>query len=112
MNSKKKIVAAALAGLMSFGVAGVAFSPVSEAAHHHAQREEYADGTSNQYSHALKEENDRHESTVRSINYEFRKDGDQKKHDKALKEEQKRHDKAVAKIKADSERHVRHEHKH
>ena len=51
---KKKIVALALAGLMSFGAASVSMMPATEAAHH--AEEHYADGTSNEYSHRMKEE--------------------------------------------------------
>lgn len=106
MRKGKKLMALALAGVMSFGVASVSLASVSEAATHH--EEQYADGTTNKYSHELKEENAKHEQNVRTIRYEFSKDGDQKKYDKAMKKEQQRHDKVVAKIKANSDAHVRH----
>ena len=103
---KKKIVALALAGLMSFGAASVSMMPATEAAHH--AEEHYADGTSNEYSHRMEQENKQHEQTVREIRTAYRIDGDKKKYERELKKEQKRHDREVAGIKADSEAHVRH----
>jgi len=107
---QKKFVAAALAGLMAFGVASFSLSSVSEAAHHKQQVEHYEDGTSNEYSHRMKEEDKLHEQNVRTIRYEYRKGGDKKKYDSELAKEQKRHDKVVRDIKADSEAHLRHTH--
>ena len=53
MGKRKKIVAMALAGMMSFGIAGTAMTAsVAEA----AIKPAYEDGTHNQYSHRLKEE--------------------------------------------------------
>ena len=110
MNMKmKQLVAVALASVMTFGAASVAISPVSYA--HDSAQHEYADGTTNKYSHALKEEEACHELAVRTIRYQYRQDGNEKQYQKDLKKEQKRHDKAVKKIKADSEAHIRHQHK-
>ncbi len=108
---KKKIVAVALAGFMAFGAASVSLGSVSEAAHHkQVEQHHYEDGTTNEYSHRMKEEDKLHTQNVRTIRYEYRKDGDQKKYDRALEKEQKRHDKVVKEIKADSEAHIRHTH--
>lgn len=108
---KKKIIAMALAGIMSFGVASVSVMSTTEAAHHRQHVEQqYADGTSNEYSHRMKEEDKLHEQNVRTIRYEYRKGGDKKKYDSELAKEQKRHDKVVRDIKADSEAHLRHTH--
>lgn len=108
----KKIMALALAGMMSFGVASVSLSQVSEAHHNDAQQEEYADGTTNKYSHSMHEEETTHKQNVRSIRYEKRKGMiSEEEHDKKLKEEQERHDKKVEKIKADYESHNHHKSK-
>ena len=108
MMNMKKIAALALAGVMTFGAASVAVSPVSYA--HDSAQHEYADGTTNKYSHELKEEEKLHEQNVRTIRYQYRQDGNEKQYKKDLQKEQKRHDKAVKKIKADSEAHIRHQH--
>ncbi len=112
MLKGKKALAAALAAMMVFGASSVAMGSVSEAAHHRNPPAEhhYADGTTNPYSHALKQEDERHEQTVRNLRYEYRKDGNKAKYERALKKEQERHDRAVKKIKADSEAHIRHHH--
>lgn len=48
---KKKMLAMALAGVMSFGVYSTAVMATTEAASHH--EEIYADGTTNEYSHRM-----------------------------------------------------------
>ena len=106
---KKKIIAMALAGIMSFGVASVSVMSPTEAAHHRQHVEQqYADGTSNEYSHRMKEEEKLHEQKVRDIRTAYRQDGDQKQYNRELQKEQKRHDKVVKEIKSDSEAHIRH----
>ena len=108
----KKVTAIALAGMMSFGVASVSLSSVSEAHHNDAQQEEYADGTSNKYSHRIHEEETTHRQNVRSIRYEHRKGMiDDKEHEKKLKEEQERHDHQMKQIKEDYESHNHHKSK-
>lgn len=108
----KKVTAIALAGMMSFGVASVSLSSVSEAHRNDVQQEEYADGTSNKYSHRIHEEETTHRQNVRSIRYEHRKGMiDDKEHDKKLKEEQKRHDHQMKQIKEDYESHNHHKSK-
>ena len=88
MNMKmKQLVAVALASVMTFGAASVAISPVSYA--HDSAQHEYADGTTNKYSHALKEEEARHEQAVRTIRYQYRQDGNEKQYQKDLKKEHK-----------------------
>ncbi|SFT79753.1 hypothetical protein SAMN02910356_02168 [Selenomonas sp. GACV-9] len=107
--SMKKITALALAGMMSFGVTSVSLSSISEAHDSDVQQEEYADGTSNKYSHRIHEEETTHRQNVRSIRYEHRKGMiDDKEHDKKLKEEQERHDKKMQQIKDDYETHNHH----
>ena len=60
---KKKIVAVALAGFMAFGAASVSLGSVSEAAHHkQVEQHHYEDGTTNEYSHRMKEEDKLHTS--------------------------------------------------
>lgn len=106
---KKKIVALALAGVMSFGASSVAMGSVTEAAH---QEKVYADGTSNKYSHRVHEEDVKHNQIVRSINYEHRQGRiNDKEHAKQLKEEQQRHDKVMRDIKRDYESHNQHKSK-
>jgi len=104
----KKIVAAVLAAAFSFGVAGVTMSSAVEAAHHETA---YEDGTHNEYSHRLKEEERLHRQNILTLRYDH-KHGviSDKEFDKKMKQEQERHDEAVKKIKADYERHERHQH--
>lgn len=98
-KNHKKIAALALAGVLSFGVAGMSTASVAEAAHHEAV---YADGTHNEYSHRLEEENRLHRQNVLSLRYELRHGKiSQKEFDKKMKHEQNRHDEAVKQIKAD-----------
>lgn len=104
----KKIAALALAGCFAFGITAVAM-PESVVA---AAEKQYEDGTSNEYSHRVKEEQKRHESAVRAIRYEYRQDNDEKKYNKNMKKEQERHDKAMEDIRDDYDSHARHSHRH
>lgn len=102
MEKRKKVVALALAGVMSFGFAGMAMTSVTEA----ADKPAYTDGTHNKYSHELKEEDRIHDQNVRALKYKKRKgEISEKEYDKAIKKEQKRHDKKVSSVKADYEKH-------
>ncbi|MBE6085592.1 MAG: hypothetical protein E7203_09115 [Selenomonas ruminantium] len=104
----KKIAALALAGVMSFGIAGMSMSSVTEAAHHEAA---YEDGTHNEYSHRMQEEERVHRQNILSLRYELRHGKiTQQEFDKKMKHEQNRHDEAVKQIKADYERQNRHHH--
>ena len=111
--NQKNITAIALAGMMSFGVASLAMSSVSEASSHHkVQQESYADGTSNKYSHRMHEEETTHNMNVRAIRYQHRKgELSDRDYEKRLKEEQKRHDKVMKDIKTDYENHNPHKSK-
>ena len=104
---KKKMLAMALAGVMSLGVYSTVVMATTEAASHHEKI--YADGTTNEYSHRMHEEDVKHNQIVRSINYEHRKGRiNDKEHAKQLKEEQQRHDKVMRDIKRDYEAHNHH----
>jgi len=105
--SVKKIVSLAVAGAFAIGAAGALVPAADRVAYAH---EQYADGSSNAYSHRMKEEQQRHDSAVRAIRHEYRQDGDEKKYKKRMKEEQKRHDKAMEDIRHDYDSHARHSH--
>lgn len=98
-----KMTAAVLAGVFAFGVSAACVPAATAFAAHHETN--YEDGTSNVYSHRMKEENDRHESMVRVIRHDYRKDGDKEKYEKRMKEEQRKHDAAMEKIRHDYDRH-------
>lgn len=107
----KKATALVLAGVMSFGLATVSLSGVSEAHRHHAQQT-YEDGTSNKYSHRMNEEEMTHKQNVRAIKYQKRKgEIGEKEYNRRLKVEQKRHDKIIEGIKAEYEAHNPHKNK-
>lgn len=103
----------ALAGMMGFGLASFAMLPVSEASHHHRDRQEsFADGTSNEYSHRMRQEETTHNMNVRAIRYQHRKgELDDRAYKQRLTEEQKRHDRVMQAIKRDYETHNRHKSK-
>ena len=103
----KKIGALALAGCFAFGAAAAVIPAAGGIAY---AREHYEDGSSNEYSHRMKEEQRRHDSAVRAIRYEYRQDGDEKRYKKRMKEEQERHDKAMEDIRNDYDSHARHSH--
>lgn len=109
MDSKERIIAAALAGVMTLGTAGAVLATASVA---QAAARPHDGNGSNEYSRRMHEEDVTHRMNVSSIRYEFRKDGDRKKYDKALKKEQERHDKVVRQIKSDYESHARHQKHH
>ena len=108
MGKRKKIVAMALAGMMSFGIAGTAMTAsVAEA----AIKPAYEDGTHNQYSHRLKEEDRVHTQNVRALKYQKKKgEISEKDFNKEMKREQKRHDRVVKEVKGDYEKHERRHH--
>lgn len=110
MKMKKRILAGALAGVMFLGVGGFTMLQTTTVAE--AAQESYNDGTTNEFSHRMKQEGTKHEQNVRSIRYEYRQDGDQKKYDRNLEKEQKRHDKEMRDIRADYDSHARHEARH
>ena len=99
---RKKLAALAVAGIMSFGIAGASVASYAEAAgdSHH-----YEDGTTNRDSHEMKQEEMRHEKNVKEIEANYRYTKDAKTRDKELKKEQERHDKEMARIKARYDRH-------
>ena len=103
MGKRKKIVALALAGMMSFGIAGTAMTAsVAEA----AIKPAYEDGTHNEYSHRMKEEERTHRQNILSLRYQKRHgEITEQEFDKKMKQEQKRHDRVVSEIKADYNRH-------
>ena len=103
----KKIGALALAGCFAFGAAAVAVPESFSAASAH---ERYEDGSSNAYSHRVKEEEQRHNSAVRAIRHEYRQDGDEKRYQRRMREEQERHDRVMEEIRHDYERHAGHRH--
>ena len=98
----KKVMALALAGMFSFGIAGMSAATVAEAANKPA----YEDGTHNQYSHRMKEEERTHRQNVLALKYQ-KKHGEltDKEFDKKMKQEQKRHDRVVSEIKDDYNHH-------
>ena len=98
----KKIVALALAGMFGFGLAGMSVSTVAEA----SDKPAYEDGTHNEYSHRMKEEERTHRQNVLSLKYQKRHGGlTEKEFDKKMKQEQKRHDRVVREIKDDYNHH-------
>ena len=98
----KKVVALALAGMFGFGLAGMSVSTVAEA----SDKPAYEDGTHNQYSHRLKEEDRVHTQNVRALKYQKKKgEISEKEFNKEMKREQKRHDRVVKEVKADYEKH-------
>ena len=103
----KKIGALALAGCFAFGAAAVALPEAFSAASAH---ERYEDGSSNAYSHRVKEEEQRHNSAVRAIRHEYRQDGDEKRYQRRMREEQERHDRVMEEIRHDYDRHAGHKH--
>ena len=103
----KKIGALALAGCFAFGAAAVAVPESFSAASAH---ERYEDGSSNAYSHRVKEEEQRHNSAVRAIRHEYRQDGDEKRYQRRMREEQERHDRVMEEIRHDYDRHAGHRH--
>ncbi len=101
----KKVIALALAGMFGFGLVGMSASTVAEA----AIKPAYEDGTHNQYSHRLKEEERVHRQNVLSLKYQKRHgELTEKEFDKKMKEEQKRHDRVVSEIKEDYDHHNTH----
>lgn len=103
MVNRKKVLAMALAGVISFGFTGEAFTAAAEAAEHEAA---YEDGTHNKYSHRLQEEDRNHRQNVLSLRYKKRYGQiSDEEYDKQMKKEQERHDQAVKDIKADYEKH-------
>ena len=98
-----KMTVAVLAGVFAFGVSAACVPAATAFAAHHETS--YEDGTSNVYSHRMKEESDRHESTVRAIRHEYRRDGDRSKYERRMKEEQHRHDAAMEEIRHDYNHH-------
>lgn len=102
-NFNKKMVAAVLAGVMTFGVASTAMLNVTEAA---SKKVVYEDGTTNKYSHRMKAEEKKHEQKVRFIHSQHKQGKiSDKEHDKQIKKEQQRHDKEMKDIKRDYEAH-------
>ena len=101
----KKVMALALAGMFSFGIAGMVDASVTEA----AIKPAYEDGTHNEYSHRLKEEERVHRQNVLALKYKKRHgELTDKQFDKEMKEEQKRHDRVVQEIKDDYDHHNHH----
>ncbi len=108
MVNRKKVMAVALAGMLSFGFMSSALTSVTEAA---PQEPAFTDGTHNEYSHRLKEEERTHKQNVRYLRYQLKHDQlSQKDFDKKMRAEQNRHDRAVKEIKADYEKHKYHHH--
>ncbi len=97
----KKVLALALAGMFSFGIAGMGMTSVTEA----ADKPAYEDGTHNEYSHRMKEEERTHRQNILSLRYQKRHGVTEQEFDKKMKQEQKRHDRVVSEIKADYNRH-------
>ena len=98
----KKVLALALAGMFSFGIAGMGMTSVTEA----AEKPAYEDGTHNEYSHRMKEEERTHRQNILSLRYQKRHgEITEQEFDKKMKQEQKRHDRVVSEIKADYNRH-------
>ena len=90
----------ALAGLMSFGVSVFSFDMApAEAA---AQR--YEDGTSNEHSHRLREEDARHEQNVHETRDRYRRgEHSAQRYEEEMRKEQRRHDHEVERIRGDYE---------
>ena len=104
---QKKIAAVALTGLMGLGMA--AFSPAEMSAEAAAGGHRYEDGTSNEYSHRLREESDRHEHEVRESRGRYRRgEKDVREYEEELSREQRRHDHEMRKIRDDYESHRHH----
>ena len=98
----KKVLALALAGMFSFGIAGTAMTSVTEA----SDKTAYEDGTHNKYSHRMKEEERTHRQNVLSLKYQKRHgELSEEEFDKKMKQEQKRHDRVVSEIKDDYNHH-------
>lgn len=99
---KKKLTALAVAGVMSFGIAGMSSVSYVEAANSGAH---YEDGTTNKDSHDMQQEIEKHEQKVKEINAKHRATKDDKQYEKELNKEQKRHDKEMSRLKARYDRH-------
>lgn len=104
----KKIMGLAVAGAFALGLAGAVIPAVDNAVHAHEHQ--YEDGSSNEYSHRVKEEQQRHDSAVRSIRHEYRQDGDEKRYQRRMKEEQERHDRAMEDVRHDYDKHASRRH--
>ncbi|MBR2214926.1 MAG: hypothetical protein IJ849_04090 [Selenomonadaceae bacterium] len=91
----KKTVAFALAGVMTFGAASFALDSSVEAA---KDAQHYEDGTTNEGSHKIKQEEIKHDKNLKEINANHRYTKDDKQYQKDLKKEQQRHDKEMQKI--------------
>ncbi|WP_296769566.1 hypothetical protein [Selenomonas sp.] len=103
----KKVMVLALAGMFGFGIAGMSMTNVAEA----AIKPAYEDGTHNQYSHRMSEEDRVHRQNVLSLKYQKRhSELTEKEFDKKMKEEQKRHDRVVREIKDDYNHHNHYRH--
>lgn len=102
---KKKWIALATAGVMSFGIWSAGMVSYAEAGSHHKPPQQYEDGTTNKDSHEMRQEETRHDQEVRKINAKYRASKNEKEYKKELKEEQKRHDKEVQRIKNRYDRH-------
>ena len=104
---QKKIAVVALAGLMGLGLAAI--SPEAASVEAAADGHRYEDGTSNEYSHRLKEESDRHEREVRESRGRYRRgEKDVREYEEELSREQRRHDREVGRIRDDYESHRHH----
>ncbi|EKU71398.1 hypothetical protein [Selenomonas sp. F0473] len=91
--------AAALAAAMGLGIMASSVGTVEAARGDRPPA--YENGTSNEFSFRMREEDRVHEQNMRKIRFEFRRDGDQGKYQRAVREEQKRHDQVVNKIMRD-----------
>ena len=98
-HMSKKYVSGVLVAVMGLSIMGAAVSSAEAAQIYQPLR--YENGTSNEYSFRMREEDRVHEQNMRKIRFEFRRDGDQAKYNRAVKKEQKRHDLEVTKIKRD-----------
>ena len=98
-NMSKQYISGVLAAAMGLSMMGATVSSAEAAQIYQPLR--YENGTSNEYSFRMREEDRVHEQNVRKIRFEFRRDGDQAKYNRAMQKEQKRHDQAVQNIKRD-----------
>lgn len=102
----KKIMASFLVGALSFGVAVISLSSVSEA-HYSTQHKYFANGTSIEYNHRIQDEERKHKQNVRHYRQQLQKgDISEKEYNKQMRKEQDRHDREMKKIRAE---HIKHD---
>ena len=74
----KKIMGLAVAGAFALGLAGAVIPAVDNAVYAHEHQ--YEDGSSNEYSHRVKEEQERHDRAMEDVRHDYDKHASRRHH--------------------------------